>query len=236
LFWNEPMNKPSGLPEGKRFSHVYLKRDDSLSHSARFRTRVAAYLRKIDWRIREQIVVSVTQELGIHVDYGGHFFATAKIRDVLDSITVIWQWLKDASHSMSARTWLEDVARSMAEESLLYTVDVKGGVHRAIDAVYDVNRAAVIRTLGDTRYSAVAGAVEHAFRKLEQPHEDLKGAVRDMFEGAETLFKLLAESNVNLTDAAVRKHLQPIINRCIYPRGRPRQAPAVACSQASRLG
>lgn len=211
-------------PQGRYFSRVYLERGPALSDSPRGRTRIYGYFAHLTEQpgsLRTAIAQSIRMELGVQVPiatYIGYdfdaFFKKADMRDVLDAITITHEALQATSQRHKAEEWRTDVARVFAEEGLLYTVDAKCGVHRAIDAEFDHNRASAIRALAGPRYAAVLQATGSAFGKFEQPRQDLKGAIRDIFEAAETLFKVAtASSNVNLTATSIRKHLQPLVNK-----------------------
>ena len=78
-------------PVGQRFSHVYQPRPRVGRDSQRFRTRLAAFVRRSDFK--SDLAPLLPQELGIKVPGGIYhpewqaFFEDASVEDVLDTIT-----------------------------------------------------------------------------------------------------------------------------------------------------
>jgi hypothetical protein len=87
-------NVATDVPEGQRFSHVYLDRGEPTDVTDRVRVR----LRSLVVSIRDLRTSTVVEDkLGINFSNWQHFFDTAKNHDVLDLVTVAYQFL--ASHS-----------------------------------------------------------------------------------------------------------------------------------------
>jgi len=206
--------------DGELFSRVYAQRDTRLSDSPRFRIRIGSFFnealkgethsRELRQRFESELGVSVGGYYNLHWTA---FFKNAEMRDVLDAITIMYGTLTTSYSNVTAAQWRRFVQRAFEEEGLLYTVDSKCGVRRAVDEEYEHNAISVVRGLHDGRLRAVSGALESALKKLEQANQDRKGAVRDVFESAETLFKLTTDSGANLSTSSLEKHLRPIINR-----------------------
>lgn len=90
-----------------------------------------------------------------------------------------------------ANQWRQFVGRVFKESNVAYTVDDKGGVHPLVDQEFARNIATAIAGLGLPRYEMARRAFEAADTKLKQLRLDAKGAIRDTFEAAETLTKLI---------------------------------------------
>jgi len=121
--------------------------------------------------------------------------------------------MREKRETSKEQAWLAFAQRVFQEESLGYKLDAMGGVHYHVDAEFERNRVSVLSALGQPRFQAVSRAFEDAHKKLDAQPSDTKGAVRDLFEASETLFKLLTESNQDLSERSVRSVLKPIVQR-----------------------
>lgn len=92
-------------------------------------------------------------------------------------------------------------------------MDDKCGVHPVIDREFERNRTSALASLVDARYTAVRHAVEAAFEQLNGVPMDGKGAARNVFEAAESMFKIVAETGADLTESAVDKNLRQMCDR-----------------------
>jgi hypothetical protein len=73
------------VPEGRRFSHVYVDRGEPTNITERVRIR----LRSLVVSIKELRTSTVVEDkLGVNFSTWQRFFDTAKNRDVLDLVTV----------------------------------------------------------------------------------------------------------------------------------------------------
>jgi hypothetical protein len=88
------------MEEGKRFSLVYLERAAPVRDSERFRNRLAAYYwDHLHEHFQSDIQRRIEEETGATVPYTGFgynvaaFFKNKELRDVLDSITLIYEVL-----------------------------------------------------------------------------------------------------------------------------------------------
>lgn len=207
-------------PLGQLYSRLYVDAGAPAPDSVRFRTRLEAYFSTMALPpdVNHAFALTVQRELGVTVpslmygyDWAG-FLAQAGIADVLSCITLLIQFLR-------SKRWAQEkllhhfVERALREENLHYTIDEEGGIHRAVDKEFVRNRESALKALGQTRYAAVADALNHSFEKLEQQIPDNKGAVRDCFESAETLTKLLLNTGEGLDAGFVNKRIVPLCER-----------------------
>ena len=200
-------------PKGQRFSQVYLKRDNKLKDSRRFRKRLGTFYAKVNIN---NLYKTLHEELGVEVPYhslGGYsigsFFEEADIRDVLDAITIIY---KKQGHEAYANKWHQFVSRVFREEGLGYSLDEEGGVHYYIDEEFEINRHSTISALGDPKYGAVLSALEDGYGKLDASPPDAKNAIRMTFEAMEILYKIMVDSGAKdrLNVAGVKAKVVPL--------------------------
>jgi hypothetical protein len=194
------------IPIGQRFSLVYLDKGELVSDSTRFRQRIAAfYYDYLFVHNGEAISRTIHRELGVVVPYFpqggqnnvGKFFLTAELRDVLDSITLIWRVLNSArALTSTAALWHQFVQRAFREENLGYRLDENGGVHFYIDQEFEKTRQSCIGVLNASRYSTVAADIEQAYRSLDQVPPNTRGAIWLMFSAVESLVKLFPGCNI----------------------------------------
>ncbi len=193
------------MEEGKRFSLVYLDRSSPLKDSKRFRNRIAAYyLENLDDRYNIQIKKIIERETGAEVHLSGYgydlesFFKKNELRDVLDSITLIFQLLTEQGYSSMERDWFNFVTRVLSEESMGYRLDSMCGVHYYVDEEFERNRFSTLSLLENPKYTASRAAYEDAYRYMDSDPPDTKAAVRSMFESLEILVKQMVETqNLN---------------------------------------
>ncbi len=191
--------------QGKRFSQVYLERGAPARDSQRFRNRLSAYYSEhLSTNFRDRIRNAMQQEAGIEVPWINNWgydvsavFKKGDLRDVLDSITIVYRQLAPAWPHLADR-WKEFVERALREENVGYTLDEKCGVHYFIDEEFERNRVSTLSVLDSPRYKAVRAAFEDAYRHLDSDPRDTKAAVRSIFESLEILTKQMVETkNLN---------------------------------------
>jgi hypothetical protein len=205
---------------GQRFSQVYLERGLAGRDSSRFRERLAAYhSESLSKEIGNHAVAStIRRELGVKVtgiyDYDfDKFWRECTVRDLLDSITIVWNLARNRRHTSGelADRWLHFVRRALAEENLGYRVDDQGGVHYFVDEEFERNRVATLSVLGAAKYRAVLDAFESAHRHLDSDPPDTKASVRSAFEAMEILAKLIAGGRIaRLGPPEVEQVLKPL--------------------------
>jgi len=208
---------------GERFSLAYQPADSTASDSERFRRRLSAFLIELAWSYRHDISGALTRELGAavpgywdtHKNYHPNFkefYEKASLRDVLDSITVIYRVLKDQlSREASARAWRDFVERALREEGMQYKVDYSGGIRFLVDELFEKTRTGCIASLTALGMLSVASLVEQAFEHLASIRPDSKLAIRTIFEAMETFCKKQFETGEDLTERLIAKTIAPWI-------------------------
>jgi hypothetical protein len=192
--------------EGKRFSLIYLDRAAPARDSQRFRNRLTAYYwEHLHKEHSDRIKRAMERDAGIEVPYINNWgfsvsdvFKKGQLRDLLDSITIVYHQLLIAGWKSSAISWREFVERAFREENVGYTVDNSCGVHYFVDEEFERNRVSTLSILDAPRYGAVRAAFEDAFRHLDSDPRDTKAAVRSIFESMEILTKQMVDTkNLN---------------------------------------
>lgn len=205
--------------EGKRFSQVYIDKGTPSSDSVRMRKRISSgYSNQFatDSNTRE-IVKLIHQETGAEVPFIFSsfsllkFFEECEIRDLLDSITIIFQYLHVAGWVEKGKKWHEFISRVFKEENVGYRLDGNGGVHFYIDEEFERNKSTLIACL--TSQPAVKESVERAYSFLDQDPQDTASAIRSIFEAVEILYKHVvnAEGKDRLNSMGVKSKLKPIL-------------------------
>jgi len=207
--------------EGEKFSLNYLERGEPTRDSKRFRSRVAGYYSDNLSNYKSDISNLITRETGAEVpfiyNYGpdiGGFIKEAELRDVFDSITLIYRIIRDKRMARAMDDWKNFVSRCMQEENVGYKLDENCGVHYYIDEEFERNRFSTLAALEGADLNSVKGAFEDAYKHMDADPIDTKASARSMFEALEILTKQLVETkNLNkwvlensLKDLAI-KHL-----------------------------
>ena len=192
------------MNEGKRFSLVYLDRSTPVRDSQRFRNRLAAYYTQHLCKISDDRICKIIQkETGAEIPYQSFagqglskLFKEKDLRDVLDSITIIFKALE--GYLSTAENWRDFVSRVLSEENMGYRLDSKCGVHYYVDEEFERNRFSTLSLLEDPKYSASRAAYEDAYRYMDDRPPDTKAAVRSMFESLEIIVKQMVDTrNLN---------------------------------------
>ncbi len=194
------------MNEGQRFSLLYLDRSIKLRDSERFRNRLAAfYQESLNRSYGTDILGAIQLEIGADVPrrsgYGyniSDFFKKSELRDILDSITVIYSTINKPASSTLAEKWKAFVRKVLSEENLGYRLDNKCGVHYFVDEEFERNRFSTLSLLDNPRYNAIRAAYDMAYQYLDNDPIDIKGAVRSIFESLEILVKqMIPTKNLN---------------------------------------
>jgi len=193
------------MVEGLRFSLVYLDRSTPLKDSQRFRNRLDAYCSEVlsEVQVIPNIAKAIRREIGVEVQYlGNHFYSISgffrqrELRDILDSITVIYQVLQ--GYGNHPNLWKDFVSRVLFEENMGYRLDSRCGIHYYVDEEFARNRFSTLSLLEDQKYRASRAAYEDAYRFMDSHPPDTKAAVRSMFESLEIIVKQMIETqNLN---------------------------------------
>jgi hypothetical protein len=209
------------MEEKKRFSLLYIDRGKPGPDSDRFRKRLSAfYYEKLN-DFQDNIIREIHKELGATIPYGpggfsiGGFFEKAPLRDILDSVTIIYTVLKPRvyprySSSSLQNEWFSFVQRVFKEENLHYRIDNEGVVHFLVDEEFERNRISLLRCLENKRYEGVKAAFEDAHSHLDSDPMNKKAALRSMFESVEILTKLMVPGITRLNKSVVQKDLKEI--------------------------
>jgi hypothetical protein len=206
------------IPEGQRFSHIYLDRGKPTGDSDRMRIRMRSLVVSLNSLSHSTVV---EDELGIKFLSWVHFFEHAETRDILCLVTVVYRHLAKQQYvdEYQARTWLQGVERIFSEENVHYRVDRKGGVHFRIDEEFARVTAAAISGLQQQRYANSLDAFNRALAALAEAPPNGKGAIRYVFTAIEGLFILMFGDMSRLAAGDV-KRLRPLIERIYSGDGR----------------
>lgn len=214
------------VPQGRRFSHVYLQRPDQLEDSERMRRRLGSLYSHIGKMGSSGFLFG---ELGLPsktvITQGDWMLALLKfdLADVLDSITIFYSYLvrMAGSRDVSDARWgkenalrlLLEIRRIFAEEQVRYRVDNAGGVHLAVDQQFEVAKAATVQGMSDPRYAEALRLLEGGYKALDGVPPDGKEAVRGVFGAAENLFLLtFGTAKINrLTGPFIDQNLKPAV-------------------------
>ena len=194
------------MNQGKRFSLVYLNRNEPVRDSQRFRNRLSAfYTQELAKEHKDSIKTAFQKEAGIEIPYLANFgfnisavFENNELRDVLDSITLVYQVLVSKKWPGLANGWKAFVERCMREENVGYQLDEECGVHYFVDEEFERNRFSTLSALDSPDLRSVKAAYDDAYRHLDNTPIDTKACVRSLFESLEILAKQMTGSkNLN---------------------------------------
>jgi hypothetical protein len=194
------------MNEGQKFSLLYLDRSKTLKDSQRFRNRLAAFFQNFLRNYGTQIIEAIRLEIGAEIPVGrtgygynvSDFFKKAELKDILDSITVLYNTIIRYGSSMLAEKWKGFVQKAISEENLGYQLDNKCGVHYFVDEEFERNRFSTLSVLENPRYNASRAAYNMAYQYLDNDPIDTKGALRSIFESIEILVKQMVDTkNLN---------------------------------------
>lgn len=187
-------NDPS--QRGALFSRVYLERGKPQADSKRFRARVGSEIASLPFP-HANTAGLILRELGVKVEKVGHtriiykfesFINTAALRDVLDTITLIYRSIQSANPERDRENFRNFVERVMREENLGYCLDDSGGVRFYVDEEFERSRSSIINGLSGTQFAAAREAFQDAHEALLS--SDTLTAVRRSFDAVENVFKL----------------------------------------------
>ncbi len=187
------------MNEGMKFSLLYLDRSKSLKDSKRFRKRLSAFFYE-NLNFHDSLIgTQIEMEVGAEVNSAIYnFIVNTNLRDLLDSITIIYETLCKVQYGRESEKWKEFVERVLLEENLGYRLDKKCGVHYFVDEEFERNRYSTLLVLEDQRYTSIRTAYDMAYQYLDDHPMDIKGAVRSIFESIEILVKQMVETqNLN---------------------------------------
>lgn len=225
-------------PEGRRFSHVYLRGTELLPDSQRMRNRLAHHIANTgDSDFRQRVGKLLEQEHGVSLGGSNPYWPESwpqiikklDLRDVLDIVTTTYGTIShyDPQEARARRTkFINGSRRIFLEEEMRYRIDDKGGVHFAVDVAFEATRTSTIQAISSDRYNSVRALYEQAFVHLDNTPPDGKASLRSAFFATEGLFRLMFENSPQFSSAEVARHLEPLVNR-LYAG----QKPAVNLAQ-----
>ena len=89
-------------------------------------------------------------------------------------------------------------------------------MHPLVDEEFQRNRVSVLQALDLPRYANIQHSVQSAFARLTVSAGDTKASIRDIFDAAESLFKLLiTPRNSTLASGSVDDDLKKVVNRAV---------------------
>lgn len=201
---------------GALFSRVYAGNVEPALDSGAFRKRIAAYvhhdLHKDHWELsiylkKESGFAPNTWVSGSSLYHKYEEFILTIPRDqLLNLITFIWRFLNKKHQtllprdgkwdlknleyrSIPAEAWKRFVERVLLEENIGFVLDAQCGVRFRIDQQYDLQREATLSCLAERRFAASLAAFEDAHRHFASTPQDLKAALRALFESVEIVVK-----------------------------------------------
>lgn len=225
----------TNMPQGQRFSLLYLRPDTLRNDSPRLRRRIAKLLElRIDNRAYD-IGQRLERELGIQVVFrsGGSSYINWKqfleweLRDVLDAITIVGRATSTSTAQRNA-VFVSEANRVFKEESAAYVVDADYGVHPIVDAAFSASLSSAVRGLAG-RSQAALEHVETAEKEL-LPGGNTRSAIRAVFDAVENLFKQMFPGVTHVNSGAIKNDLRPLV-QSTYDAGVEQHA-ALKCVEA----
>jgi hypothetical protein len=200
-------------PFGQRYTHVYIQRGKPSADSERMRRRLLALYTEYQ---PIGIAEFLEKKLGVFF-YALEFFPKASLEDVLDAITLVFQFRKAKPHAYNnyhyANTWISEVSEIFSEENVAYSIDAAGGIHPKPDEAFARNRASAVAALSGPRYENVSDLFERAHAGLLLSPPDYKSSIRGVFHAAEGLFCLMFPGRNKLVADAVDEELSKAVQR-----------------------
>jgi hypothetical protein len=212
-----------------RFSQIYLFGGDQLQDSPRFRTRLCALYREVDYQdgsssqINWEVQKLIHRECGIEITNHGKYSSVqrmlenAPMRDVLDTITLVWLALAARSSQWQTKwrgRWQQEVTRLFKEENLAYQLRDACVVNRFVDQEFHASTTSVIASLERPELAQVRTTLQLGMNRLIGIHQDTKGAVTATFEACEILAKILIPGTYKLNAALCKDKL---LKFCVSP-------------------
>ena len=212
-----PEHGASETSGGNRYSHQYARPEKLYSDSKRFRFRMAQLFEVF---CREKVKSTelgekLEYELGVSViSHGGYapyvnwerFFEHCELRDVLDTVTITYRFLKDERLSGAL---LGETKRFMKEECVGFTIDDSGGLHPIVDEAFEVNRQHLLEGLTGERFAAALDHCSVIDKAMLLSPIDGRQAIRSSFDLNENLFKTAFAGATHINSKTIEKHLKP---------------------------
>lgn len=205
-------------PIGERFSLVYLRPQQLLPDTPRFRRRLIKVFEAHAGNDSADFGQHLEVALGIKVLLGGYEglyidwedFLGFELRDVLDCITLLHKYL--ILRNANTGAYIKHVRHVLAEEAMAYRLDDEGGVHPAIDTAYQIAQQTVIRSLGTQEFHAARQYIVRADDEL-LPKGNTREAIRAIFDAVENVFKQCFPKAISINKANIQNYLRPHIDQ-----------------------
>lgn len=206
------MTDQDNVSVGELFSRVYADSAEPVQDSLTFRRRLAAYVSHDLFKDHWDLSVYLKKETGSSAPTGiangalyhrfDEYLPSVPRDQFLNLITHIWRFLNvkhrqyvQRAHngwefrSKPAEEWKEFVGRVLREENVGYVLDTQCGVRFSVDRQFNLQREAVMNCLAESRFAAALAAFEDAHRYFASTPQDLKAALRALFEAVEIVAK-----------------------------------------------
>jgi hypothetical protein len=200
-----------------RYSQLYIDQSAPLPDSTRARHRLGKRLETLVTRDGQahELGELLARELGVeveayHASHLSRFFAKCAVRDLLDTITLTFTYLRRQS---SNAQWLSETRRIFSEERLAYEIDESGVVHPAVDKEFQRNRQSTVAGLQMARYANSLAAFARVSDELASLPPNGKDAWRAVFAAVEGLFRLMFPSATQLNAGAVETNLSGLLRK-----------------------
>lgn len=159
------MSENESVPEGLRFSQLYMRYAELLPDSERMRNRLAMHIASSTGTdslsdLKHAIQFSqgiILSDARFAYQWPG-IYRNLLLRDVLDSITTAFRLIRHHDPRVKAHKqnfFLDSCRRIFQEEQVRYRIDDKAGVHFAVDEGFENARVLTIAGLGSNRYNGV---------------------------------------------------------------------------------
>lgn len=199
-------------PMGELFSRAYAESAEPVLDSAALRNRLAAYVSHDLFKDHWDLSVHLKKETGQSAPTWSanstlyhkfdEYLASVPRDQFLNLITHIWRFLKNKHQQYSQRPngnwdlrskpaeeWKAFVERVLREENIGYVLDEQCGVRFQVDRQFELQHEAALSCLAEPRFSAALAAFEDAHRYFASTPQDLKAALRALFESVEIVAK-----------------------------------------------
>lgn len=209
------------MPLAKQYRHQYVPAGDRQADNPVFRNRLYHYLCDDSGYGRPALIDLLAVEFGLRAD-SRKFFDDQRVEVILSVVSVAANALaliagdpgrREVRHYYAEKrqNLIAFVRRLFEEEHLAYRIDEVGEVHPLIDDAYQRTRRSAVEALSAARYEGARAAIDSAFAAQTTAGFDTVRAVGDMFFGVETVFKLVVDSNQDLTAVSVSEAFTKIV-------------------------
>jgi hypothetical protein len=204
---------------GELFTELYVQPGPRVPDDMRARRRIGSLFREAAFHgEHENVARFVEGRLGVRLEHGGdhafywdRFIQSCDIKDLLNTITLVYRFLQRMTRS---QWWLAAIREIFSQQHLAYEIDDHGTVHPAVDQEFQRNRVSAIAALQSSRrYDNVRASFERVSTELIVTAPNYKEAWRATFGAVEALFKLMFPSAPQLNADRIRDDLGPLVQR-----------------------